>query len=120
MIRYIVSAIAAVVTLFATFYGLSKVISPESGALAIIGHLDLSSPPQSEAPQEDPWCRKEPNRILLLAESFRALCDASEDDCGAECVRTSTSEWAFDCSSRTPIEVCIPRNPLLGANGSSG
>lgn len=121
MIRYVVSAIAALITLFVTFYGLSLAIAPgTSGYLAIIGHLGLFSPPQSEAPREDPWCKKEPNRILELAESFRELCGVAEDDCGPDCLRTPTSMWSTDCSSRTPIEVCVPRNPLLRANDSSG
>ena len=121
MIRYVVSAFAAILTLFVTFYGLSKAIAPgTSGALAIIGHLGLFSPSQSEAPEEDPWCSKEPNRILQLAESFRGLCGVAEDDCGPDCVRAPTSVWSADCSSRSPIEVCVPRNPLLRSNEPSG
>ena len=121
MIRFVVSAFAAVLTLFVTFYGLSKAIAPgTSGALAIIGHLGLFSPSQSEAPDNDLWCRKEPNRILQVAESFRELCGVAEEDCGPDCVRASTSEWSSDCRSRSPIEVCVPRNPLLRANDPSG
>ncbi len=121
MTRYVVPAIAAVLTLFATLLVLSKVIAPDApGTLAIIGHLGLFSPSQSETPDDDLWCRKEPNRILQVAESFRELCGVAEDDCGPDCVRAPTSVWSSDCSSRSPIEVCVPRNPLLRANDPSG
>ena len=121
MTRYVVPAIAALITLFAILLGLSKVIAPDpSDAPAIIRRLGLFSPPQSETPDDDLWCKKEPNRILQLAESFRELCGVAEDDCGPDCVRAPTSVWSSDCSSRSPVEVCVPRNPLLRSNDPSG
>lgn len=128
VIRYIGAAVGALLTLVATFYGLSKAIEPiTSGVVAIIGRIELAIPDSKDAEgsrdaegsKDEAWCRKQPNQTLQLAESYRNLCDDSKPDCGSECRRVPTTVWSDDCKSHSSVSVCIPSNPLLGTRDPS-
>ena len=53
LIRYLVSAIVAILTLGAIFFGLSKLVGPGSPAdTYIVGKLELLTSPASDKPPE--------------------------------------------------------------------
>ena len=54
MVRYLVSALIAVTTLFATFYGLAKTVGHGSPTeIPIVGQLELLAPSPAAEPRQE-------------------------------------------------------------------